>query len=137
MFPLAMMRAKFPQADGRGILPRKWSADKFGGPLLYFSELVLKRLIQQGFPASYRAMSNGRDPRFVLFENEFGETSLFMRALIDSIEIIARRVRCVVCRDGCMLSLSGEWRLDLTWVVLDSGRTTCTRAKFVRVAPPF
>lgn len=128
------MRAKFPQADGRGILPRKWSADKLGGPLLYFAELVLKRLIQQGFPASYRPLSNSAEPRFVVFENELGATSLFMRALIDAIEIIARRVRCVVCRDGCTVSLSGDWRLDLTFVVLDSGRTTCTRAKFVRLS---
>lgn len=127
------MRAKYPQADGRGVLPRKWSADKLGGPLLYFAELVLKRLIQQGFPASYRPLSNSDDPQFVVFENELGETALFMRALTDALVIVGRRVRCLFWRDGCWVSLRGQWRLDLTFVVSDSGRQTCTRAKFVRL----
>lgn len=130
------VRAKFPQPDGRGILPRKWSADKLGGPLRYFAELVLKRLIQHGFPASYRMLSNGGVPTVVRFENELGETDAFLQALSDALEIVARRCRCYFEAVGTLVRLAGEWRLDLRFAMSESGKPVVVGAKFVCIAPP-
>lgn len=109
------MRAKYPQADGRGIVPRKWSALKTGGPLIHFAELVLKRLIQHGWPADYKSLWNEGESRLVRFDNELGVTPEFEEALLRACQIVARRCRCLFSLAGTVLELSGWWWLKLRY----------------------
>lgn len=109
------MRAKFPQPDGRGILPRKWSTLKTGGPLIYFAEKVLKWVIQHGYPALYEPEKTNRlFPVAVNFSNELGETVGFLQCLQDACEIAARALRVTFSLVGCRLTLAGDWEMRLS-----------------------
>lgn len=132
------MRANFPQDDGRAIARRKWSADKLSGPLVYFAELVLKRLIQNGFAASYERLGNELEPVQVRFSNLLGFTPLFAQHLRIALEITARRCRVGFRVMGGLVMLDGVYRLKLRYA---EGKPVA--AGFVRISdleiedPPF
>lgn len=98
------MTPKYPQSDGRGIVPRKWSVDKTHGPLVVICEMVLKRLIQHGWPSDY-LVSGGA----ALFSNALGSTNSFFQALADAVYIVSDRMRVRVVLDGLTLALVGHW----------------------------
>jgi len=104
----------YPQPDGRGILPRKWSVDKLNGPLIYLAEIVLKRLIQHGFPAEYSILPfNSLHPNRVEFRNGLGETEEFLTCLVRCVGFVfgASRVKWTLV--GSVLSLDGHYVLRL------------------------
>lgn len=108
------MRVSYPQVDGRGIVRRKWSALKTGGPLIFVAERVQKKLIQHGYPASYEALPTNRVfTQVVVFRNELGNTSSFLQCLLDCCEVVSRALRVPCFLDGCSLRLVGEWRLKV------------------------
>lgn len=108
------MKAKYPQPDGRGIIPRKWSVLKINGPLVLVCEKVLKKLIQHGWPACYTLRRTNRLlPTNADWSNELGETPEFLAALERAIEIVSRSFRVTVSLSGCSLSLIGEWVVRL------------------------
>lgn len=110
------MRAKFPQPDGRGIVPRKWSVSKEYGPLVLVCERVLKKLIQHGWPASYEiAPTNRLQPTLAIWFNELGETPEFLQALDRAISIVAGAFRVTVSLSGTHLTLIGEWIVRLRY----------------------
>lgn len=115
------MRAKFPQPDGRGIVPRKWSVVKDCGPLVLVCEKVLKKLIQHGWPAFYQVQPTNRlHPVAVLWFNELGETVEFLDALERAITIVAGGYRVTVHLTANRVTLVGEWVVRLRIV---GGRT--------------
>jgi len=104
------MRAKYPQADGRGIVPRKWSVSKEYGPLVLIAERIQKKLIQHGWPVSYTVHPTNRlFPVVCDWINELGETPEFLAALQRATEITAREFRVTVQLRGSCLTLTGEW----------------------------
>lgn len=108
------MRAKYPQPDGRAIVRRKWSALKTGGPLIFFAERVLKKLIQHGYPASYVARAtNAVFAEVVEFDNEVGLTPSFLICLADCCAVVARALRVACDLQGTVLRLVGAWRLEV------------------------
>lgn len=107
------MRSSYPQPDGRSIARRKWSTFKEGGPLVYFCELVLKKLIQHGFAASYRIVGN--QFQWVLFQNEIGETPEFLLCLKLCVEVLERRCKVTGQLLGAMVRLVGQWDLRLRY----------------------
>lgn len=113
------MRAKYRQPDGRAIVPRKWSACKTGGPLIYFAERVLKKLIQHGYAATYVARATNRIHAVVVdFDNDLGQTESFKLCLADCCDVVSRalRVRCAL--EGMALRLVEDLRLVVkgNWV---------------------
>ena len=111
-----MRRAKFQQADGRALVPRKWSVDKFSGPLVFVAETILKRLIQHGWAASYRKLANDdQEALLVRFENEGGNTPEFLRACDLIAEIVNRRLGVAMEMTDGLLRLVGRWSMELVW----------------------
>jgi len=110
------MRAKFPQPDGRGIVPRKWPVEKRHGPLVLLCELVLKKLIQHGWPAVYVCDPTNRlYPLRAVFSNEGGETPEFLAALQMACDICGRKLRVRFVLEGVALVLDGEWVVRLRY----------------------
>lgn len=125
-----MMRPRFPQADGRALAPRKWSALKTGGPLVHFCELVLKKMIQVGFAASYRIVGNRQE--WARFDSELPVTDEFLLALDRCCRIIARRCRCVAEACGQLVMLVAEWVLRFRY---GKRHGKPVAVQFVQIAP--
>lgn len=127
------MLANYPQADGRSVARRKRAAFKQGGALLLFGDLVLKRLIQHGFAASYEARGNGPEPSQLLFLNLLGPTPAFVDALHRALEIVARAKGVgFLCAD-CLVALAGHYILKLRYGKRDARPVA---ASFLLVGPP-
>jgi len=104
------VRAKYPQPDGRGIIPRKWSVDKVHGPLVLLCERILKKLIQHGWPASYRCVATNRlHPTVAIWSNELGDTPDFLAALDRAVFIVCRSFGVTFDLVASRFELLGDW----------------------------
>lgn len=97
-------------------MPRKWSVLKQGGPLVLVCEKVLKKLIQHGWPASYRMVATNRlFPTEAIWSNELGETAEFLEALDRAILIVAASFRVTVQLTGVRVTVIGDWVVRLRY----------------------
>lgn len=79
-------------------------------------EKVLKKLIQHGWPASYRLVATNRLwPIEAIWANELGETSEFLEALDRAITIVAGSFRVTVQLTGTRFRMVGEWVVRLRY----------------------
>lgn len=106
---------KFPQPDGRGIVPRKWSTLKECGPLVLLCERILKKMIQFGWPSRYETEATNRLFPTVArwFHLDGVDTPEFRKALAYAVEIVSASARVLVAFDGDRLSLCGEYNVDV------------------------
>lgn len=117
-----MPQHRFPQGDGRAIARLKWSADKSSGPLVHFAELVLKRLLRLGFPASYERIGlrydkdmQPLDTSQVRFVNALGSTPAFEQTLSDVLYIVARNCRVEFVHNDGVVMLANPYVLRLRY----------------------
>lgn len=105
---------RYPQPDGRGIVPRKWPAAK-DGPDIYLAEVILKKMIQFGWPCSYTLGPRKRGSGVViLWRSEVcEETPEFLAALETAVQTVALSLRVKVECDGLACWLVGPHWLKL------------------------
>lgn len=128
-----MLRAEYPQSDGRAIARRKWRAWYKSGPLVYFAEHVQKGLIKFGYAATYEARGNGLHPSSVIFLNAIGQTEGFIEVLRLVVEVLARKFRVAVqLADDC-LALDGNWSLEILYARKSRNPSTPRLIRFVRI----
>lgn len=109
------VRVTFPQPDGRGVIPRKWTVASDAGASVFVAERLQKRLIAAGWPVDYRLTPqsgwNGQRIRFVL---RLGPASAgLVSAVADLAEIEARRWHATIACDGACCWLVGPHWLDV------------------------
>lgn len=108
------MRA-YPQADGRGIIARKWSAYKEGGPLVLLCERIQKKMIQFGWPCRYEVEKTNRV--FPLLARWFHldgcETPQFWEALQNAVEIVSSACRFPAVLCAGVLSVDDGFSVDV------------------------
>jgi len=108
-----------------------------GGPLIYFAELVLKKLIQHGFPAGYDQLGNSETPVMVRFFNRGGFTPLFQETLQRALSIVARKLRVgFVSADG-LVRLDGPYFLSFRFSKRDCKPVAVTFHRLSETPVPF
>lgn len=110
---IRLVRAKYPQADGRAVAKRKRSVDKFRGPLLVFCECLVKRLIKAGFAVEYQVLSNGPEAILVRIVNALGVTDRFLKTLSLLVQVLERKFQVLVDQVDDVLSFARVYSLWL------------------------
>lgn len=131
LVPWWMMQVQFPQPDGRGVVKRKWAVAKDAGPLVFFAERLVKRMISFGWPLRYAIPDhNYLWPRLVILEPA-SDTPEFRQALV--VHLAAIEIDCAWSGlvSGLELRLVGDPVLKLRFGVDAKGRFKVVGADIV------